>query len=47
MTRLAHATDAVVRLDGLDLTLTREHLAVMRATLLRGTPQAADDGRLI
>jgi|GEM_PF-2761985 len=40
MTRLAHATDAGVRLGGLELALTREHLAVVRATLLRGTPAA-------
>jgi len=38
MTRLAHATDGGFRLGGLELTLTREHLAVVRATLLRGTP---------
>ena len=38
MTRLAHATEAALGFDGLQLALTREHLAVVRATLLHGTP---------
>ncbi len=48
MTRLAHATRVSVRMDGLVLALTREHLAVFRATLLRGAagalPRAAAPG---
>lgn len=38
MTRLAHATQAALGFEGLELALTREHLAVVRATLLHGTP---------
>ena len=38
MTRLAHATKAALGFEGLQLALTREHLAVVRATLLHGTP---------
>ena len=39
LSRLAYAGEATLGLDNFELKLTGEHLAVIKAALLRGTPE--------